>query len=75
MLPNAFSHSLGDFVIDEDFRLVYSLRLITFQFDKHPTDWKFWWDEPSDMCAGDFWQLVEQESTKVVMRVPRAWID
>ena len=75
MLLSVLSHPLGGFVIYEDFRLVSSLRLINFQYGKLPTDWKFWWNEPSDMCAGDFWQLVEQESTKLVMRVPGAWID
>jgi hypothetical protein len=75
MLLSVLSHPLGDFVIYEYFRLVSSLRLINFQYGKLPTDWKFWWNEPSDKFAGDFWRLVELDSTSVIMRVPGAWID
>lgn len=54
---------------------VYRVRLINFQYGRLPTDWKFWWTEPSDRFAGDFWRLVESASRRAAMSVPGAWVD
>lgn len=75
ILPSVFSHWIGRTGIHDDYCLVYSLRLINFQYGRLPTDWKFWWNEPSDEFAGDFWHIVELERTRAVMSVPGAWVD
>lgn len=53
----------------------HQVRLINFQYGRLPTDWVFWWSEPSDEFAGDFWCLVESESREADMKIPGAWID
>ncbi|KAG8165490.1 hypothetical protein KVR01_004042 [Diaporthe batatas] len=73
---NAHSGPTGPVLeVEDKYRLVRSLRLIRFQYGELPKDWKFWWNEPSDEFAGDFWRLVEIDSTTANMRVPGAWID
>lgn len=54
---------------------VYSVRLINFHYGRIPTDWKFWWSEPSDEFSGDFWSLVELSNQETAMSVPGAWVD
>lgn len=54
---------------------VYGVRLINFHYGRLPTDWQFWWSEPSDEFVGDFWCLVESRDQEPVMSVPGAWID
>lgn len=50
------------------------VRLISFQIGQLPLQWRFWWSEPSDEFAGDFWNLItEQEITG--LRVPGAWVE
>lgn len=50
------------------------VRLINFQIGQLPSQWKFWWSEPTDEFAGDFWDLItEQEITG--LRVPGAWVE
>lgn len=56
-------------------RQVYFVRLINFHYGRLPTDWKFWWSEPSDEFAGGFWHLVESGNTEAIMSVPGAWVD
>lgn len=53
----------------------YEVRLIGFRYGRLPTDWKFYWSEPSDQFAGDFWHLVDMASQEKVMNIPGAWID
>jgi len=43
-----------------------SFELISFTYGPRPEDWKFWFSEPSDPYAGDFWAMVEEG---------RPWID
>lgn len=50
-------------------------QLLNFQYGRSPTDWKFWWREPSDEFAGDFWWMVEMESRIAMRNVPGAWVD
>lgn len=54
---------------------LYTVQLINFQYGRLPTDWKFWWSEPSDEFAGDFWLLVESGRQEAVMNIPGAWVD
>lgn len=51
----------------------FQLRLIGFQYGKLPSDWKFWWTEPSDQFVGDFWFLVESGNEQAVVSVQRSW--
>lgn len=53
----------------------YWVRLINFHYGRFPTDWKFWWSEPSDEFAGHFWSLVESGHQEGIMIVPGAWVD
>lgn len=53
---------------------LYSVRLLNFHYGRFPTDWKFWWSEPSDEFAGDFWILIES-GTQEALSVPGAWVD
>lgn len=54
---------------------LYWVRLVNFHYGRFPTDWKFWWSEPSDEFAGDFWLLMESETQEAIMSVPGAWVD
>ncbi|KAI1094010.1 hypothetical protein F5B19DRAFT_82152 [Rostrohypoxylon terebratum] len=45
--------------------------LVGFKFNEKPTDWEFYWDEPTDEFAGDFWELVEDRP----LRIPGSWVD
>lgn len=54
---------------------LYRVRLINFHYDRIPAHWKFWWSEPSDGFAGEFWSLVELRNQEAVMSVPGAWVD
>lgn len=47
------------------------IRLIGITYGPQPADWKFWFSEPSDEYAGDFWYLVEPFEGSI----PGAWID
>lgn len=75
MLPGVFSHEARVCGLYDTLCLVRSLRLISFQYGHMPMDWKFWWNEPSDEFSGDFWHLVEHDSTTAHMSVPGAWVD
>lgn len=55
--------------------IIYLVRLIDFRYGRLPTDWKFYWSEPSDQFAGDFWSLVEWDCQEAAMGVPGAWVD
>lgn len=37
------------------------IRLINFKYGPSPEDWIFWFSEPSDPFAGDFWAMIEGE--------------
>ncbi|KAG6364222.1 hypothetical protein INS49_005820 [Diaporthe citri] len=56
-------------------RHLHWVRLINFHYGRLPTDWKFWWSEPSDEFAGDFWLLLESGTQEAIMSVPGAWVD
>ncbi|KAL1848317.1 hypothetical protein Daus18300_013643 [Diaporthe australafricana] len=64
--------------VETRFRTGYRTHLINFQYGRFPTDWKFWWCEPSDEFSGDFWSLVEPQHDEAIMDVlgvPGAWVD
>lgn len=75
VFPSVFAHTVGGFAIFDHYTLLCSLRLVNFQYGRLPTEWKFWWAEPSDKFAGDFWRLIELDSTTAAMSVPGAWVD
>lgn len=65
-----------DWTTDEpSYRHLYNVRLINFHYGRFPTDWKFWWSEPSDEFAGHFWSLIESRNQGAVLSVPGAWVD
>ncbi|TGO64491.1 hypothetical protein BOTNAR_0088g00210 [Botryotinia narcissicola] len=47
--------------------------LIGFDYGPCVEDWKFWFSEPTDRFAGDFWSLIEDPS--LMNLVPGAWVD
>ncbi|KAK2604111.1 hypothetical protein N8I77_007068 [Diaporthe amygdali] len=75
-LPNGPTYSyFSDLGRSPEYTIGYHVRLINFQYGRLPRDWKFWWSEPSDEFAGDFWFLVELEAEEVVMSIPGTWVD
>jgi hypothetical protein len=46
-------------------RLIFSadfnIRLLGITYGPRPEDWIFWFSEPSDPFAGDFWAMIEEE--------------
>jgi hypothetical protein len=46
-------------------RFIYSadfnIRLLSITYGPRPEDWIFWFSEPSDPFAGDFWAMIEGE--------------
>lgn len=47
------------------------LYLIGFKFGPEPKDWDFYWAEPTDEFAGDFWDMVENPPP----HIPGSWVD
>ncbi|KAI0377506.1 hypothetical protein F5Y04DRAFT_291741 [Hypomontagnella monticulosa] len=45
--------------------------LVGFEFGPTPEDWVFYWNEPSDGFAGDFWNLIEDPP----LHMPGSWVD
>ncbi|OTB05170.1 hypothetical protein M426DRAFT_144501 [Hypoxylon sp. CI-4A] len=45
--------------------------LIDFTFGHKPEDWVFYWQQPTDEFAGDFWNLVEDRP----LPIPGSWVD
>jgi hypothetical protein len=39
----------------------FDIRLINISYGPSPKDWIFWFSEPSDSFAGDFWAMLEGE--------------
>ncbi|KAH8779025.1 hypothetical protein BGZ57DRAFT_822086 [Hyaloscypha finlandica] len=39
----------------------FNIRLLKITYGPRPEDWIFWFSEPSDPFAGDFWAMVEGE--------------
>jgi len=49
--------------------------LTSFKYGPSPMDWHFWWSEPTDIFAGQFWYLVESWlSEEVELWMPGAWV-
>lgn len=46
-----------------------SVYLIGFKYGPEPEDWDIYWDEPTDMFAGEFWELIENPPPQI----PGAW--
>lgn len=72
---NGMTYSYRGMICKSDSGHIYNVRLINFHYGRFPTDWKFWWSEPSDQFAGEFWSLVESRNQDSVMSVPGAWVD
>ncbi|TGO16587.1 hypothetical protein BTUL_0026g00400 [Botrytis tulipae] len=47
--------------------------LIDFNYGPCVEDWKFWFSEPTDRFAGEFWSLIEDPP--LMNLVPGAWVD
>ncbi|KAI1209621.1 uncharacterized protein F4807DRAFT_460370 [Annulohypoxylon truncatum] len=45
--------------------------LVDFKFGPEPEDWEFYWAEPTDEFAGDFWDLIENPP----LHIPGSWVD
>ncbi|KAK6948976.1 hypothetical protein Daesc_009048 [Daldinia eschscholtzii] len=60
----AYSHSYSGI-------LRLKIYLIRFKFGPKPEDWEFYFNEPTDEFAGDFWKLVEDPP----LRIPGAWVE
>lgn len=50
----------------------HTFHLVNFTFGASPSDWQFYFLEPTDEFAGDFWSLVEEPEEKVM---PGMWVD
>lgn len=61
----------GDIEICWDNYQRLDLELIGFQYGPDVDDWALWWLEPTDVFAGDFWEMAEPGD----QRVPGAWVD
>jgi hypothetical protein len=54
-----------EFDIDLDTeRSTPKVRLINFSYGCRPEDWIFWFSEPTDEFAGDFWGMIENGPTE-----------
>ena len=43
--------------------------LIAYKLGPEPSDWDIYWSEPTDVFAGDFWNLIEDPP----LQIPGAW--
>ena len=46
-------------------------RLISFTYGPSPQDWQFWFSEPTDKFAGQFWNMIEHPE----LIMPGAWVN
>lgn len=61
----------------------WHFRWIAFTFGPRVEDWNFWYSEPTDEFAGDFWQMIEEvgcwesddEESDSDLTIPGAWSD
>lgn len=55
------------------------LRLINFTYGPRPCDWRFYFSEPTDYLAGEFWSMIEAESDAnqepLELAMPGSWTD
>ena len=49
----------------------FPVYLIAYEFGPEPSDWDIYWSEPTDVFAGDFWNLIENPP----LQIPGAWED
>lgn len=78
---------LGTFEFSKYYYLNYRTGgVVGIAFGPHPSDWRFWWAEPTDEYAGDFWELIEEdglwepesdlsEEEELEQAIPGAWED
>ncbi|KAF2110679.1 hypothetical protein BDV96DRAFT_690978 [Lophiotrema nucula] len=58
-------------------------KFLYFTHGQHPQDWQFFFTEPNDIYAHDFWTLIEEPSqncqhtkdSDIALSVPGAWED
>lgn len=63
--------------------LCVDIRFIGFSYGPRPEDWHFWFSEPPDPFAGEFWEMVERTSLEVSMQaenaasfaMPGSWVE
>jgi hypothetical protein len=58
-LLNLAGSVCNDFDVEDTWVGWSSIHLIGFSYGHHPEDWHFWFSDPTDDFAGDFWYLVE----------------
>jgi hypothetical protein len=51
----------GDFYEQAFLSADFDIRLLKITYGPRPEDWIFWFSEPSDPFAGDFWAMIEGE--------------
>lgn len=54
-------------------RAVDDFELVGFEYGPEPEDWILWWNEPTDVFAGDFWKMIEEGKGDEVM--PGTWVE
>jgi hypothetical protein len=52
-----------------------SFELTAFSFGPHPNDWHFWFADPSDLFAGEFWEMLEKDdNVECNLLMPGGWV-
>ena len=49
-----------------------TVRLFSFAYGPSPNDWHFYFSEPTDFLAGEFWSLIEGPEDQPM---PGMWVD
>lgn len=69
--------------INNTFKCLYKLDdetfvdLVSFSYGPSPGDWYFWFSEPTDIFAGEFWAMVEISKCQYdfELPIPGSWIE
>jgi hypothetical protein len=58
-------------------RCYMSTYLINFSYGPRPEDWHFYFSEPTDVFAGEFWAMTERFpcQDELELRIPGSWIE
>jgi hypothetical protein len=64
-----------DGTMNSSFYILFSeywilIELIAFSYGPPPSDWHFWFSEPTDVYAGEFWAMIETSACENELELP-----
>lgn len=71
-------HRVMNWYSEEYCTFAFGFRLVGFSYGSLVTDWQFWFSNPTDIFAGDFWTMIEtiqddDLGPKPTLDIPGSW--